>query len=62
MGEKMADLYNVSFEDIHQAVIETRKSTSLKTTQKETLDNRELINQALKEANNLMEDNSHDQQ
>ena len=50
-GEKMADLYNVSFEEIHQAAVETRKISVIQPEKK--LNDRDIINKALKEANNL---------
>ena len=50
-GEKMADLYNVSFEDIHQAAVETRKIAPLLSEKK--MNDREVINKAIQEASNL---------
>lgn len=59
-GEKMATLYNVSFEDIHQAAIETRKFAGSQSKSKEELNDRDVIKKALKEANNLREEDAHD--
>lgn len=49
-GEKMADLYNVSFEDIHQAAIETRKFTGSLSKINNILNDREVISRAITEA------------
>jgi transcriptional regulator with XRE-family HTH domain len=50
-GEKMADLYNVSFEEIHQAAVETRKISPVQSEKK--LNDRDIINKAINEADNI---------
>ena len=50
-GEKMADLYKVSFEEIHQAAVETRKISAVQPEKK--LNDKDILSKAIKEANNL---------
>lgn len=59
-GEKMANLYKVSFEEIHQAVVETRKVAIVQSEKK--LNDRDIINKAINEADNLKVSDIHDQQ
>ena len=52
-GEKMAELYNVSFEDIHQAAIETRRFTGSQSKINNILDDRTVWYNAIQNAENL---------
>ena len=53
-GEKMAELYNVSFEDIHQAAIGTRKFSGSLSKINNILDDRTVMRNAITEAKEWM--------
>ena len=53
--EKMAELYSVSFEDIRQAVSNTKKLANESPIKHKPLKDREIIDMALQSANNLKE-------
>ena len=55
IGEKMAELYNVSFEAIRQAVSDTKKLANESPAKNKPLKDKEIIEMALKSANNLKE-------
>ncbi len=66
IGEQMAKLYGVSFEDIRQAVLATKKAAHIQTEGRpikldntpikiKPLKDREIMNMALKNADNLKE-------